>query len=80
MICIFNLEPQPLHYNSWVNNEIALVVFMTRYVTASTAWFNGAFNKMSKAGQAARSKTREKFHMAVSNLSAKVNCCFYWWE
>lgn len=43
-----------------------------RYVTAGAAWLNGAFGKVAKAGQAAGTKTREKFHMAVSNLIAKV--------
>lgn len=43
-----------------------------RYVTAGAAWLNGAFGKVAKAGQAAGTKTREKFHMAVSNLTAKV--------
>lgn len=41
-------------------------------MTAGAAWFNGAFSKVAKAGQAAGTKTREKFHMAVSNLTAKV--------
>ena len=44
-----------------------------RYVTAGAAWLNGAFSKVSKAGQVAGTKTREKFHMAVSNLTAKVD-------
>lgn len=41
-------------------------------MTAGAAWFNGAFSKVAKAGQVAGTKTREKFHMAVSNLTAKV--------
>ncbi|GAB2296380.1 hypothetical protein Dimus_030501 [Dionaea muscipula] len=43
----------------------------SRYVTAGTAWLNGAFTKVAKAGQVAGTKTREKFHLAVSNLTAK---------
>ena len=42
-------------------------------MTAGTAWLNGAFTKVTKAGQIAGTKTREKFHMAVSNLTAKVS-------
>lgn len=45
---------------------------LNRYVTAGTAWLNGAFGKVAKAGQVAGSKTREKWSMAVSNLTAKV--------
>lgn len=44
-----------------------------RYVTAGTTWLNGTFSKMTMAGQVARTKTREKFHLAVSNLTAKVS-------
>jgi len=33
---------------------------------------NGAFSKVAKAGHVAGTKTREKFHMAVSNITAKV--------
>ncbi|KAI4386635.1 hypothetical protein MLD38_004552 [Melastoma candidum] len=52
-------------------NNTGSAVKTSRYVTAGTTWLNGAFSKVSKAGQTARSKTREKFHMAVSNLTAK---------
>lgn len=48
-----------------------------RYVTAGAAWLNGAFGKVAKAGQVAGTKTREKFHMAVSNLTAKVCLLIY---
>ena len=47
-----------------------------RYVTAGAAWLNGAFSKVAKAGQVAGTKTREKFHLAVSNLTAKVRVFF----
>lgn len=66
-----------------LNDELILVLI--RYVTAGAAWLNGAFTKVAKAGQVAGSKTREKFHMAVSNLTAKVgilnsvllsSCCY----
>ncbi|CAM8959594.1 unnamed protein product [Rhodiola kirilowii] len=43
----------------------------SRYVTAGTTWLNGAFTRVSKVGQVAGSKTREKFNMAVSNLTSK---------
>ncbi|XP_004288403.1 PREDICTED: uncharacterized protein LOC101310061 [Fragaria vesca subsp. vesca] len=52
-------------------NDTGSAVKTSRYVTAGAAWFNGAFSKVSKAGQVAGTKTREKFHMAVSNLTAK---------
>jgi len=46
---------------------------LDRYVTAGAAWFNGAFSKVAKAGHVAGTKTREKFHLAVSNLTTKVD-------
>ncbi|KAF5471957.1 hypothetical protein F2P56_008714 [Juglans regia] len=52
-------------------NDTGSAVKTSRYVTAGAAWFNGAFTKVAKAGQVAGSKTRDKFHMAVSNLTAK---------
>ncbi|XP_015900292.1 binding partner of ACD11 1 isoform X1 [Ziziphus jujuba] len=52
-------------------NDTGSAVKTSRYVTAGAAWLNGAFTKVAKAGQVAGSKTREKFHMAVSNLTAK---------
>ncbi|CAL8167432.1 unnamed protein product [Prunus armeniaca] len=52
-------------------NDTGSAVKTSRYVTAGAAWLNGAFGKVAKAGQAAGTKTREKFHMAVSNLTAK---------
>ena len=42
-------------------------------MTAGTSWLNGAFSRVAKAGQVAGIKTREKFHLAVSNLTAKVS-------
>lgn len=42
-------------------------------MTAGTSWLNGAFSKVAKAGHVASTKTREKFHLAVSNLTAKVS-------
>ena len=42
-------------------------------MTAGAAWLNGTFSKVAKAGQVAGTKTREKFHLAVSNLTAKVD-------
>lgn len=49
-----------------------MVLILCRYVTAGTAWLNGAFSKVAKAGNVAGTKTREKFNIAVSNLTAKV--------
>lgn len=43
-----------------------------RYVTAGTTWLTGAFSKVARAGNVAGTKTREKFNMAVSNLTSKV--------
>ncbi|KAK9156976.1 hypothetical protein Scep_003550 [Stephania cephalantha] len=51
-------------------NDTGSAVKTSRYVTAGAAWFNGAFGKMAKATQAAGTKTREKFKLAVSNLTA----------
>lgn len=50
---------------------------LDRYVTAGAAWLNGAFGKVAKAGQVAGTKTREKFHMAVSNITAKVDSDYF---
>lgn len=52
-------------------NNTGSAVKTSRYVTAGTAWLNGTFSKVARAGQAAGTKTREKFHLAVSNLTAK---------
>lgn len=60
---------------SYLNHEVILLLI--RYVTAGAAWLNGAFTKVAKAGQVAGSKTREKFHMAVSNLTTKVSVLNY---
>lgn len=46
---------------------------MIRYVTVGTTWLNGAFTKVAKVGQVAGTKTREKWNLALSNLTAKVN-------
>lgn len=51
-------------------NDTGSAVKTSRYVTAGTAWLNGAFSKVAKVGQVAGSKTREKFDLAVSNLTA----------
>lgn len=48
------------------------MLVLNRYVTAGAAWFSGAFSKVAKAGQVAGTKTREKFNLAVSNLTSKV--------
>jgi len=42
-------------------------------VTAGAAWFSGAFSKVARVGQVAGSKTKEKFNLAVSNMSSKVS-------
>ncbi|GAB2212196.1 hypothetical protein Droror1_Dr00025547 [Drosera rotundifolia] len=52
-------------------NVTGSAVKSSRYVIRGTAWFSGAFTKVAKAGQVAGTKTREKFHSAVSNLTAK---------
>ncbi|XP_050244886.1 binding partner of ACD11 1 isoform X2 [Quercus robur] len=52
-------------------NDTGSAVKTSRYVTAGAAWFNGAFSKVAKAGHVAGTKTREKFHLAVSNLTTK---------
>lgn len=51
-------------------------MILCRYVVAGTSWLNGAFGKVARAGQVAGTKTREKFHLAVSNLIAKVSAAF----
>ncbi|XP_022718856.1 binding partner of ACD11 1-like [Durio zibethinus] len=52
-------------------NDTGSAVKSSRYVTAGTAWLNGAFSKVAKAGQVAGTKTREKFNLAMSNLTTK---------
>ncbi|KAI3738453.1 hypothetical protein L2E82_28485 [Cichorium intybus] len=52
-------------------NDTGSAVKSSRYVTAGAAWLNGAFGKMSKAGQVAGTKTRNKWNLAVSNLTTK---------
>ncbi|KAK1287091.1 hypothetical protein QJS10_CPB19g01239 [Acorus calamus] len=52
-------------------NDTGSAVKTNRYVSAGTAWLNGAFSKVAKVGHVAGTKTREKFQFAVSNLTAK---------
>ncbi|KAF7074671.1 hypothetical protein CFC21_079507 [Triticum aestivum] len=54
-------------------NDTGSAVKTNRYVSAGTSWLNGAFSKVAKAGHVAGSRTREKFQIAVSNISAKHN-------
>ncbi|KAJ7971919.1 binding partner of ACD11 1 [Quillaja saponaria] len=58
-------------------NDTGSAVKTSRYVSAGTAWLNGAFSKVAKAGQDAGTKTREKFHLAVSNLTCKGTFFFF---
>ncbi|KAG9148450.1 hypothetical protein Leryth_026688 [Lithospermum erythrorhizon] len=57
-------------------NDTGSAVKSSRYVTAGASWLNGAFTKVAKAGQVASSKTKEKWNVAVSNLTAKDGLCF----
>ncbi|KAE9465703.1 hypothetical protein C3L33_02385, partial [Rhododendron williamsianum] len=52
-------------------NNTGSAVKSSKYVTAGTTWLNGAFGKVAKAGQVAGTKTREKWNLARSNLTAK---------
>ncbi|WOL17003.1 binding partner of ACD11 1 [Canna indica] len=52
-------------------NDTGTAVKTNRYVSAGTSWLNGAFGKVAKAGHVAGTRTREKFQLAVSNLTAK---------
>ncbi|KAJ8541712.1 hypothetical protein K7X08_002528 [Anisodus acutangulus] len=52
-------------------NDTGSAVKSSRYVNAGSAWLNGAFTKVAKAGQVAGTKTREKWSFALSNLTAK---------
>uniref|UniRef100_A0A2P2LE07 Uncharacterized protein LOC105632604 n=1 Tax=Rhizophora mucronata TaxID=61149 RepID=A0A2P2LE07_RHIMU len=52
-------------------NDTGSAVKSSRYATAGTAWLNGAFTKVARAGQIAGTKTREKFNLAISNSTAK---------
>ncbi|MBA0687098.1 hypothetical protein Goari_014661, partial [Gossypium aridum] len=58
-------------------NDTGSAVKSSRYVTAGTAWLNGAFSKVAKAGQVAGTKTKEKFNLAMSNLTAKCKLEIY---
>ncbi|CAA7394738.1 unnamed protein product [Spirodela intermedia] len=53
-------------------NHTGTAVKSHRYVAAGTAWLNGAFSKVAKAGHVAGTKTREKLQVAVSSLTAKA--------
>ncbi|KAF8403440.1 hypothetical protein HHK36_011544 [Tetracentron sinense] len=53
-------------------NDTGSAVKTSRYVTAGTTWLNGAFSRVAKVGQVAGTKTKEKFQLAISNLTAKV--------
>ncbi|XP_058204311.1 binding partner of ACD11 1 isoform X2 [Rhododendron vialii] len=52
-------------------NNTGSAVKSSKYVTAGTTWLNGAFGKVARAGQVAGTKTREKWNLAKSNLTAK---------
>ncbi|CAI9783368.1 unnamed protein product [Fraxinus pennsylvanica] len=52
-------------------NDTGSDVKSNRYVTSGAAWLNGAFNKVAKAGQVAGTKTKMKWNLALSNLTAK---------
>ncbi|KAG6532798.1 hypothetical protein ZIOFF_006651 [Zingiber officinale] len=52
-------------------NDTGTAVKTNRYVSAGTSWLNGAFGKVAKAGHIAGARTKEKFQLAVSNLTAK---------
>ncbi|CAH9127434.1 unnamed protein product [Cuscuta epithymum] len=52
-------------------NDTGSAVKSSRYVTAGAAWLNGAFSRVAKAGQAASTKTREKWNSTFSNMTAK---------
>ncbi|CAL0323410.1 unnamed protein product [Lupinus luteus] len=52
-------------------NNTGSAVKTSRYVAAGTSWLNEAFDKVARAGHVAGAKTREKFHLAFSNMMAK---------
>lgn len=52
-------------------NDTGSAVKSSRYVTAGAAWLNGAFSKVSKVGHVAGTKTKQKIHTAMSNLTTK---------
>ncbi|MQL74757.1 hypothetical protein Taro_007132 [Colocasia esculenta] len=54
-------------------NDTGSAVKTHRYVAAGTTWLNGAFSKVAKASHVAGMKTREKFQLAVTNLTAKIS-------
>ncbi|CAA7025592.1 unnamed protein product [Microthlaspi erraticum] len=53
-------------------NDTGSAVKSSRYVTAGAAWFSGAVSKVARVGQIAGSKTKEKFNLAVSDITSKV--------
>ena len=63
------LTPKLLWIKFFFYMNTGSAVKTSRYTEA--AWFNGSFSKVAKAGQVAGSKTWEKFHMVMSNLTAK---------
>ncbi|ERM93596.1 hypothetical protein AMTRI_Chr03g56070 [Amborella trichopoda] len=52
-------------------NGTSSAVKTNRYVSVGAAWMSDAFSKVAKASHVAGAKTREKFQLAVSNLTAK---------
>ncbi|XP_019420364.1 PREDICTED: binding partner of ACD11 1-like isoform X3 [Lupinus angustifolius] len=52
-------------------NNTGSAVKTSRYVAAGTSWLNDAFDKVARAGHVAGTKTREKFHLAFPNFTAK---------
>ncbi|XP_022857830.1 binding partner of ACD11 1-like [Olea europaea var. sylvestris] len=52
-------------------NDTGSAVKSSRYVTSGAAWLNGAFSKVAKAGQVAGTKTKEKWNLALANLTTK---------
>lgn len=51
--------------------DTGTTVKTNRYVTAGTTWLSGAFGKVAKASNVAGAKTKEKFQLAVANLTVK---------
>ncbi|XP_042473418.1 binding partner of ACD11 1-like [Zingiber officinale] len=52
-------------------NDTGSAVKTNRYITAGTAWLQGAFDKVAVAGHVATAKTREKFQLAMTNMTSK---------
>ncbi|KAF6139186.1 hypothetical protein GIB67_040333 [Kingdonia uniflora] len=51
-------------------NDTRSPIKSSRYITVGAAWFSGAFTKVAKARKVASSHTKEKFQLAMSNLTA----------